>query len=835
MILNQARPIKMNGLSVFLIALVLLWGIAFYRIPLLVWTTLAVGLLSLSHWLGWIGATAWFLWAMVAFVVIPLNIPFIRRHFTKIIFNWFRGVLPPMSNTEKEAIEAGDVWWEKELFQGRPQWKHLLNMPKPVLSEQEQLFLDEQVETLCEMLDDWQIVHENSDLPNEAWDYLKKEKFFGMIIPKKYGGLEFSPQAHSSVILKIATRSISAAVTAMVPNSLGPAELLLHYGTDSQKNTYLPRLADGSEIPCFALTGPEAGSDAGSIPDKGILCKGIHENKEVLGISITFDKRYITLAPVATVMGLAFKLFDPDKLLGDKVELGITLCLIPTNHSGVEIGNRHFPLNLAFMNGPIRGKNVFVPLEWIIGGPKNIGQGWRMLMECLSAGRGISLPALSTATGVLAYRMSGAYSAIRRQFNLPIGAFEGVEESLARIAGNTYLLQATRLFTATAIAQGIKPAVATAIAKYHMTEMSRKVINDAMDVHGGRGIMMGPQNYIGRGYQSIPVSITVEGANILTRSLMIFGQGAIRCHPYAFHEMSAAASYTSDPKLALKIFDKNCIKHIGYFLSNLVRCFTFSLSRGVLTHTGIHDITQPYLKKLNWLSAALAVSADVALFSLGGELKRREKLSARLGDVLSQLYISSSVLKYYHDEGRPNSDWPMVEWALQTCLYNAQEAFFGLFQNFPLVGIGRMLKWLIFPFGKAFSLPADKLGQKMVQSMLTLSQTREKLTEYCFLGKTTNDPTGLIEIGFIQLIKAQPALSKMSRALKEQEINKNLSFDQQLQAALNNNIINENEVELLRQFEETRKKVIAVDEFIPDYALGCQIPCIKTEPNVQVG
>lgn len=824
----------MTGFSQLCVAVALIWGISFFRIPLIVWTVLvAIILIALSK-LHWIGLSAWFIWPLFLAVTLPLNIPIIRRQFTQKIFTWFRGVLPPMSVTEKEAIEAGGIGWEKDLFQGKPNWRHLINMPKPQLTNEETAFLNNQVETLCEMLNDWQIVHENSDLSPTVWNYLKKEKFFGMIIPKQYGGLEFSPLAHSAVITKIGTRSISAAVTAMVPNSLGPAELLLHYGTENQKNYYLPRLAEGKEIPCFALTGPEAGSDAGAIPDKGIVCKGLHEGKEVIGIRLTFDKRYITLAPVATVFGLAFKLYDPEHLLSEKTEVGITLCLIPSNHPGVEIGHRHFPLNMAFMNGPIRGKDIFIPADWIIGGSKMAGLGWQMLMECLSAGRGISLPALSTATGILAYRMTGAYALIRRQFNVPISAFEGVEEALARIAGTTYILQAARIFTAGVLCQGIKPSVATAISKYHMTEMARKVMNDAMDIHGGRGIMLGPHNYLGRGYQSIPVSITVEGANILTRSLMVFGQGAIRCHPYAREEMKAAELYEQDKDKALKLFDKNCIKHVGYFLSTFTRCLTFSLSRGYLSFVWGKEKSKAYLKKLNWISSALALCADTALFTLGGELKRKESTSARLGDVLSQLYLASSVLKYYHDNGQPD-DWPLAEWSLQICLYQAQEAFYGFFENYPLPVVGKILKWLTFSFGRAFSLPKDKLGQKCARMMLTNSEARQRLTGLCYIGKTAEDACGLIEMTFQHLIAAESSLLKITKAIKEKEINKNLTFEQQIQVAYDKQIIDESEAVLLREFESLRKKAIAVDEFTPDYGLGSQTQCKTESINIQVG
>lgn len=819
----------MGGWSLLIVVIGLVWGAAYYRLPILAWTSLFAGSLVLLQILGVVCWSALILWPLLLAVAVPLNFPNLRRtYFTEKLFHWFRQVLPGMSVTEKEAIEAGDVWWEKELFQGRPDWQQLIAMPKPVLSEEEQSFVDNQVETFCAMLNDWKIVHKYSDLPIDAWNYLRQEKFFGMIIPKKYGGLEFSPQAHSSVIMKIGTRSISAAVTTMVPNSLGPAELLLHYGTEEQKQYYLPRLANGTDIPCFALTGPEAGSDAGSIPDKGIICKGMHEGKEVLGISLTFDKRYITLAPVATVMGLAFKLYDPDHFLGEKVDLGITVCLMPTNHPGIEIGNRHFPLNMAFMNGPIRGKEVFVPIDWIIGGPSMAGKGWRMLMECLSAGRGISLPALSTATGAFAYRMTGSYAAIRQQFNVAIGQFEGVEEALTRIAGYTYLLEATRLFTLTAIGQNIKAAVATAIAKYHMTEMSRIVINDAMDIHGGRGIMMGPHNYLGRGYQSMPVSITVEGANILTRSLMIFGQGAIRCHPYVYEEMQIAMSYDSDPEKAIVRFDDVCIKHAGYIVSNFARSLWLSLTRGLLHRTKLAPECKYFEQKLSWLSAGLAITADVAMFTLGGDLKRKEKLSARLGDVLSHLQIASAALKYYYDQGRNPEDWPTAKWSLQLCCYKIQEAFYGFFENFSYPIVGKLLKMLVFPWGRAFTLPSDKLGANLAKSLLEPSQLRSKLTDICYVGKHEEDPTGLMEVGFAQYISNKPAMEKIHKAVKRKEISKQLNFEEKCQTALEIGIINEEEQRHLLEYEAIRKKVIAVDDFAPDYALGTQIQC-KTD------
>jgi len=810
----------MGGWSLLIVIIGLIWGAAYYRLPIWAWTSLFAGALVLFQLTGWVAWSALILWPLLLAVAIPLNVPSIRKPFTEKLFQWFRSVLPGMSSTEKEAIEAGDVWWEKELFQGRPDWQQLINMPKPGLSTEEQSFVDNQVEKFCSLLNDWKIVHKLSDLPPEAWAYLRQEKFFGMIIPKKYGGLEFSPEAHSAVIMKIGTRSISAAVTTMVPNSLGPAELLLHYGTEEQKDFYLPRLANGTDIPCFALTGPEAGSDAGAIPDNGVVCMGMHEGREVLGVRLNFDKRYITLAPVATVMGLAFKLYDPDGLIGEKTDLGITVCLMPTNHPGIEIGNRHFPLNMAFMNGPIRGKDVFIPIDWIIGGQQMAGRGWRMLMECLSAGRGISLPALSTATGAFAFRMTGAYAAIRRQFNVAIGQFEGVEEALTRIAGYTYLLESTRLFTLIPIRQNIRAAVATAIAKYHMTEMSRIVINDAMDIHGGRGIMMGPSNYLGRGYQSMPVSITVEGANILTRSLMIFGQGAIRCHPYVYEEMQIAMAYQNDPQAAVDRFDEIVVKHAGYIASNFARSLWLSLTRGLLHRTKLASECRYFEQKLSWLSAGLALCSDVAMMTLGGDLKRKEKLSARLGDVLSHLQIASATLKYYYDQGRNPEEWPIAKWSLQMCCYKTQEAFYGFFENFSFPIVGKLLRLIVFPFGRAFTLPSDKLGATVAKMMLEPCALREKLTKICYVGKHENDPTGLMEVGFAELIAVQPALEKLNKAVKRKEISKHLSFVEKCQVAFDLNVIDANEKQDLLKYESVRKKVIAVDEFTPDYALG---------------
>ena len=651
--------------------------------------------------------------ALVLAGCLVLGVPAIRRPLlSDRILAMFRKVMPPMSDTEADAIHAGTVWWDGELFSGRPDWAKLLAYPKPTLTPEEQSFLDNEVEELCRLCRDWDTYAIN-DLPPEAWQYIKEKRFFGMIIPKEYGGLGFSAYMHSQVITKLSTRCSAAAVTVMVPNSLGPAELLLHYGTEEQKRHYLPRLATGEEIPCFALTSPHAGSDAASIPDYGIVCKGMWNGREVLGMRVTWEKRYITLGPVATLLGLAFRLYDPDHLLGDKEDLGITCALVPTNTPGVHIGRRHFPLNAVFMNGPNWGKDVFMPLDWIIGGPKMAGQGWRMLMECLAAGRSISLPSSNTGMAKLAVRGTGAYARIRQQFNLPIGRFEGIEEPLARMGGNLYMIDAARRMTAGAIDMGEKPSVISGIVKYHATERTRQIINDAMDIQGGKGICLGPNNFMGRAYQQIPVSITVEGANILTRSLIIFGQGAIRCHPYVLKEMMAARE--ADHARASREFDRVFWRHVKFALFNGLRSFFMAL-------TGSHFVRVPdnvapenrrYLQQLTRFSAAFAFVADVSMLVMGGALKRREKLSARLGDILSLLYLCSATLKRYEDDGRPKEDKPLLDWAIWDAMFKAQNAFEGVMSNYPNRAAARILRWFVFPLGRPYVVPSDKLGHEV--------------------------------------------------------------------------------------------------------------------------
>ncbi len=671
-----------------IVAMAVVLGITLYHRMSLVKSvsllTAAMLVLTITGSVGVIGWTLYVL-AIAVFAVSGIRQSLISRKALAL----FKTVLPAMSQTEKEALDAGTVWWEAELFKGKPEWEKLHAIQAPKLSAEEQAFLDGPVNEVCAMVSDFQVTHELADLPPEVWQYLKDNKFFAMIIKKKYGGLEFSAYAQSLVLQKLTGVSGVLSSTVGVPNSLGPGELLQHYGTEEQKNYYLPRLAEGKEIPCFALTSPEAGSDAGSIPDYGVVCKGEWEGKEVLGMRLTWNKRYITLAPVATVLGLAFKLRDPEGLLGDKEDLGITCALIPTDVKGVEIGNRHFPLNVPFQNGPTRGKDIFVPIDFIIGGEKMAGQGWRMLVECLSVGRGITLPSNSTGGIKSAAMATGAYSRIRRQFKQPIGHMEGVEEPLARLGGNAYVMDAASNLTVAGIDLGEKPSVISAIVKYHCTHRGQQSIIDAMDIVGGKGICLGPSNFLARGYQGSPIAVTVEGANILTRSMIIFGQGAIRCHPYVLEEMNAAYSEASD---AVEKFDKALAGHVSFTMSNLVRSIWFGLSDGLGSSAPTKDATKRYYQQLNRYSANLALLSDISMSVLGGSLKRKERLSARLGDILSQLYLSSATLKRFEQDGRPAEDLALVHWGLQDSLKQAEIAVDEFLANFPNKVIGRTLR-----------------------------------------------------------------------------------------------------------------------------------------------
>lgn len=798
------------------ISVVLAWVLAYSSAPGWVWSAAigaGIALLAAAGVLQ--GALLIAIGILFVALAVLLNVaPLRRRVVSKALFNWYRKILPPVSQTEQEALEAGTVWWEGDLFSGRPDWNKLLAFPKPVLTAEEQAFLKGPTEALCRMVNEWEVTHELYDLPQDVWQFIKSQGFLGMIIPKKYGGLEFSAFAHSEVVMKLSSHSGTAAVSVMVPNSLGPAELLIHYGTEEQKNYYLPRLAKGLEIPCFALTGPDAGSDAGSIPDFGIVCKGMHEGKEVLGMRVTWDKRYITLGPVASLLGLAFKLYDPDHLIGNKEDIGITLAIIPTSTPGVNIGRRHLPLNGAFMNGPNSGKDVFIPMDWVIGGQARVGQGWRMLMECLAAGRSISLPAQSIAAGKISSFATGAYSRVRTQFKTSIGKFEGVEEALARIGGTTYMMDATRTMTAGAVDLGEKPSVVSAIAKYHMTEGMRRVITDAMDVHGGKGICLGPNNYLGRAHQLFPVAITVEGANILTRSMIIFGQGAIRGHPFVLKEIKAANN--PDTEMALREFDAALFGHMGFTVSNAARSLWLGITGGEgLSVPGAPE-TKRYYQQMTRFTAAFGLLADISMFVLGGQLKRKEKLSARLGDILSQLYMSSCALKRYEDQGRQKADLPLLEWALHDAFFKIQIAFDGVLANFPNRFIAAILRRLIFPKGLTLTTPSDKMGSAVAKILIEPNAARDRLTEGIYVSGDESDVIGGLQAAFIAVVEADAIEAKIRMAVKSGKLPGRQAADQ-IAEALTLNVITPAEAEMLRRAQVLKQRVIMVDDFPKDF------------------
>ncbi|AYN27428.1 acyl-CoA dehydrogenase [Buttiauxella sp. 3AFRM03] len=790
-----------------IVATVVLLGVLFYhQVNLLLSSAI---LLVWTAALGFAGI--WSIWVLVplAIILVPFVFTPMRKSLISApVFRSFRKVMPPMSRTEKEAIDAGTTWWEGDLFRGKPDWEKLHNYPQPKLTEEEQAFIDGPVEEACRLANDFQITHEMADLPPELWAYLKEHRFFAMIIKKEYGGLEFSAYAQSRVLQKLSGVSGILAITVGVPNSLGPGELLQHYGTEEQKDHYLPRLARGQEIPCFALTSPEAGSDAGAIPDTGVVCMGEWQGQQVLGMRLTWNKRYITLAPIATVLGLAFKLSDPDHLLGDEEEPGITCALIPTHTPGVEIGKRHFPLNVPFQNGPTRGKDIFVPIDYIIGGPKMAGQGWRMLVECLSVGRGITLPSNSTGGLKSVAMATGAYAHIRRQFRISIGKMEGIEEPLARIAGNAYVMDAAASLVTYGIMLGEKPAVLSAIVKYHCTHRGQRAILDAMDIVGGKGIMLGNSNFVARAYQGAPIAITVEGANILTRSMIIFGQGAIRCHPYVLDEMTAAQNND------VNAFDKLLFKHIGHVGSNKMRSLWLGLTNGLTSATPTNDSTKRYYQYMNRLSANLALLSDVSMAVLGGSLKRRERISARLGDILSQLYLASSVLKRYDDEGRNEADLPLVHWGVQDALYQAEQAIDDLLRNFPNAFVAGMLRVVIFPLGRRYDAPSDKLDHKLAKIMQIPSATRSRIGRGQYLTPSEFNPAGLLEEALMDVMAAEPIHLRICK-----ETGHNLPFtrlDEQAKQWLAEGKINADEAAILTKAEASRLRSINVDEFEPE-------------------
>ena len=746
---------------------------------------------------------------LIALVVVIVGVTHVRMQIiSRPAFNLFKRTMPNLSNTQRQALEVGDIWWEGQLFTGRPDWNQLHGLGKNLLTEPERAFINDQVTYALSLIDDYDIVHQRRDLPPALWQYFREQGFFALNISKQYGGHEFSAYAISTIVAMLASRSNSAAVTVMAPNSLGPAKLLNHYGTSEQKQRWLPALACGDEIPCFALTATEAGSDAGAIKDIGVVCKGVYKGEDVIGIRLNWDKRYITLAPVASVIGLAFKLSDPEALLGDNVEMGVTCALIPVNHPGVETGRRHNPLGLAFMNGTTKGKDVFIPVDWIIGGPQYAGHGWRMLMECLSVVRGISLPAIATASGHMATKATTAYCMVREQFGEPIAAFEGVQEGLARMIANTYQLEAARRLTTTALDLHVTPAVATAIAKYHMTEISREVLNDAMDIQAGKGIQLGPNNYLGYHFISTPILVTIEGANILTRSLMIFGQGVIQSHPYLHKEMAAVAS--ADEEQGLELFDQIFLKHLANSTLNSARSLIHALTTSTFANSPVSGETKRYYQHLERLSSAFAVVTDLTVLVMGGKLKRHEMISAKLGDVLSQLYMASATLKLFEDNGRQYEDLPIVHYLLQLRLHKAGNSLQAVTRRLPNPILRLVLRVVTFPLGNHFHEPCDNAIRQVAEGMLKPGPGRNRLTHLC--PEIAGSAIDNAERAFIVLHQTQSIRAKINQTIAKGEMRLETG-DNKYVVAHRQGFISHDELEQLLEVENLCHTAITVDEF----------------------
>ncbi|EEY77452.1 acyl-CoA dehydrogenase, C-terminal domain protein [Acinetobacter calcoaceticus RUH2202] len=794
-----------------IIQLIAVWAIFFFNLNKVLGSGVAIIIAILSAFL----LTPWSLLLgipIIALSIIILVEPLRFNIITKPAYKTLANSMPSISTTEQEALEAGTSWWEKELFMGAPDWSQFEKYPYPTLSEEEQSFIDNEVELLCSMLNEWEIHHHLKDLPPEVWQFIKDKGFLGLIIPKSFGGKEFSSFAQSRIMSKIASRSLTTAVSCMVPNSLGPGELLMHYGTDAQKQQYLPGLAKGEEIPCFGLTSPEAGSDAGAIPDSGVVCYGEYEGAQVLGLRMNFSKRWITLAPIATVVGLAFKLYDPEGLLGDKnkTEYGITCALIPASHAGVKIGARHFP-GSPFMNGTVEGEDVFIPIDWIIGGQENAGKGWRMLMECLGVGRGISLPALATAAGEMSYLTVGAFAKIRQQFNISVGKFEGVQEATSEIASDAYMLEAFRYLVTCGLNQGGTPAVMTAMAKYYATETMRKVVNHGMDIAGGRAIQLGPRNFLALTYQAIPIAITVEGANILTRSLMIFGQGSMRCHPYLFEELQLLQS--EDKSTSVKKFDDLLFKHLAYTFNRGAKSFAYGWTGGSSdAPQSVDQFTASYYKTINRFSANFALVADMALGLLAGDLKRKEMLSGRLADIHAHLFISTAILKFYEAGQKTEAEQLHAKLALQKAFLNIQEAFWGLFENFPAKLPAAFVKWICFPLGRVISKPDDELKQQVAELMMQEHPFREQLKHHVFYSTKADDVTGRLEHTFQILRTLEPLWDKFKKAESKGKF-KGLTFEENIEHATKEGFISESEAQQLLQYNAIRFDSMLTDIF----------------------
>jgi acyl-CoA dehydrogenase len=794
----------------WLFLILTLWALAYCKVSLRNSTLIFMAVLAIISLQTGFTLALKITWGLSLVVFTVLNITRLRQSlFSKVIFRLLQKTLPTMTKTENEALKAGNTWWDAELFSGNPDWKLLQDLPAARLTEEEQAFIDNEVENLCGLLNHWDISHHRHDFPPEVWAYIKQHKFGGMVIPRQYGGLGFSNFAYSEIVMKLYSRCSSVAISVMIPNS-GSAKLVLANGTEAQKNYYLPRFASGEEMPAFALSGPQAGSDAGAMPDTGIVCYGQFNDEQILGIRLNWEKRYISFSPIATLLAMTFKLYDPEHLLGDKENLGVTIALIPTNTAGISIGQRHFTLDAGLQNGPNWGKEVFIPLDWIIGGQAQIGNGWKMLMQSLAVGRAISLPALSAGAAKFACRNTGAYARIRKQFNQPIGQFEGVEEVLARMAGESYLLEAARMVTAAAVDQGHHSSVIAAIIKYHATEKTRSIINDAMDIQGGSGICLGPKNYLAHLYQVMPIGITVEGANILTRSLMIFGQGAVRCHPFIQQEMLALS--TQD----VKQFDAVLMQHLGLVLRNVAACIGLGLTGARLLNSTGDATTRRYYQQISRLSAGFALLSDYALLSLGGSLKRRERISALFADVLSHLYLASTALKHFENQGSQDSDKPLLHWACQHSLYQAQQTLMRLFTLLPLPPVAWLLKKLIFPLGSAFSPPQDHLIPQLAAIVLNDCVARDRLTQGIYSNTIENDVSGRIELAFKAVLIAAPIEAKISAAQRQKQLAKTGGLNGILDEAIDKSIITEQEAGLLRDADRARMAAISVDVFNPD-------------------
>jgi acyl-CoA dehydrogenase len=759
---------------------------------------------------GFLGLLAW----LPPIVLAALAWEQIRRPFLIApAFKLVKGILPKVSETEQQALDAGTVGFDAEIFSGTPDWTKLRAIPPIVLTPEEQAFLDGPTEELCGMLDHWDIRHRQREIPEEVWDFVKMKGFLGMLISREHGGLGFSPQAQSLILGKIASRSPDAVTIVMVPNSLGPGELIEKYGTDEQKHHYLPRLAQGLEVPCFSLTGPTSGSDAATMRDIGYVTKGHHEGREVTGIRLSWDKRYITLGPNATLVGLAFRLFDPENILGRGEDIGITVAMIPATHPGVNIGRRHLPSGAAFPNGPNWGKDVFIPLDWVIGGEKMVGQGWRMLMECLAAGRAISLPSSATAGAKAMLRFSTAYARIRRQFGLPISRMEGIEEPLARLVETAYVNEAARAVTAAMVSRGEKPSVISALMKYQTTERMRRAVNDAFDIHGGRAICDGPSNYLQSAYQLVPVGITVEGANILTRTLITFAQGALRSHPYLYKEVQALQD--ADDERGMAAFEDAFLGHVTFSVANASGAFFHNVTLGYFGNVPERaQGLQPIYRQIWRASRNFALVADLTVALLGGGLKVKQKLTGRLADALSEIYFLCCLVKRFEDDGRPAADLPIVALAAANGLARFEEALRGTVENFPNAPARAFLRVVVFPFGRHYYPATDALASKVVRAATEPGELRDRLTRHIYISTNPDDPTGLLEVTLLKVVAAEEAEKKLERAIRAGTVRRYHGIDWIADAA-EKGVVTESEAQLLKEVEALTARVIAVDHFDP--------------------